>query len=372
MTNSVHKLSMALWLCVVSLNGLADTATTEANEMQLPLQTFTAEYQECHREYVVDGVVEAIQQATVTAQTSGEVLDVLFDVDEIVEADAVIVRLKGIQQQASKSEVQAQLREAQARVQEARSSYDRIKAAFEKQAVAATQFDTAKANLRAALARLDLARAALKRTEEQVDYTTIRAPYSGIVLERHIEPGEIANPGQAIMTGFSLDALRTVAYVSQSKINAIRRHSQATILVNTGEDKPMRFMASDITITPHANIDSHSFKVRVDFPLGVEKVYPGMFTKVIFVVGGKRGLIIPRSAIAYRNEVHAVYVVDDTEQVSMRQIRIGNHVKDKIEVIAGLREGEQVALNAVDASIKLKAQRRARQAQVTEAAHEQH
>ena len=83
-----------------------------------------------------------------------------------------------------------------------------------------------------------------------------------------------------------------------------------------------------------------------------------MFVKAAFVVGKERQLLVDEAAVAHRSEVTAVYVVDSEGTISFRHIRAGRHLGDgMIEVLAGLDEGERVALDPVRAGIALKAQR---------------
>jgi multidrug efflux pump subunit AcrA (membrane-fusion protein) len=98
--------------------------------------------------------------------------------------------------------------------------------------------------------------------------------------------------------------------------------------------------------------------VRVDLPEGSATLFPGMFVKVGFVVGETRRLLIPAEGIVRRSELSAVYVVGE-ERVELRQVRLGRRYDDDIEVLAGLDEGEQVALDPVRAGIYVKEQQRA-------------
>lgn len=308
----------------------------------LPFALATVEQHTVLRERVVDGVIEAIHRATVSAQTSGRVVEVMFDVDDYVNKGDVLLRFRDTDQRAA-------LMSAEARHTEAESEYRRIKDIFSKQLVAKSTFDRAEATYKTA-------RASLEQAQEQLRHTVVRAPYSGIVMQRHIEVGESANPGQPLMTGLSLERLRVVADVPQAYITTLRNLAKARVLV--GHDTIS--LASDkLTISPYADAQSHTFKMRVDLPPGQHGVYPGMFAKVAFVVGEDECLQIPEAAVVHRSEVTAAYVVGADKQVVLRQIRVGHVLPSgHVEVLAGLLEGEQVALDPVRAGIYLKEQRR--------------
>ena len=97
--------------------------------------------------------------------------------------------------------------------------------------------------------------------------------------------------------------------------------------------------------------------VRVNLPEGNHKLYPGMAVKVEFILGSNRILTVPATSIIHRSEVTAVYVMDDNQKLSMRQIRAGAKTDDnQVEVLAGLSENERVTLDPISAVRYLKEQ----------------
>lgn len=338
---------------------------------QTPLSLVPVLHQNIAKEQIVDGKVEAVQQSTVSAQTSGQVLEVYFDSDQMVKKGDVLMRFKDAEQKANLAAVQAQVKEARARVASANKDYQRVKQLQEKKVMSKADLDKALANIQAARARLAAVQAKVKQVREQLDYTVVKAPFSGIVIERHIEAGEMANPGQPLMTGFSIEKLRVVAAVPQNMIEAVREHQKARVLLST--HAAIRSLDSEtITILPYSE-QGHSFKVRVELPTETQGLYPGMFVKVAFVMGSEKSLVLPQNAIAMRGEVRAAYVVKDAEAeeltFSMRQVRLGQVFRNgMVEVLAGLLPGEQVAYDPVRASVMLKEQRAKRSA-ATQDAH---
>lgn len=317
------------------------------------LETAPAVKRETAREFWLDGVVEAINQTTLSAQTRGQVEEILFDVDDYVEAGQVVIRLKDTEQKAGLDQARADLKEAAARLQEAEDDHQRTKDLFSRKLASRSQLDKATAGLKSARARKDAADARLAQATEQLEYTRIRAPYSGIVTHRHVEVGETASPGQKLISGISLDQLRVTVEMPQSLIPVIREQGKARVLLPTGET----LEGVDLTIFPFADQASNTFKVRVDLPAGVKGLFPGMFVKAAFVTGVKQDLVVPASAVVYRSEVTAAYVVDKTGRVHFRHIRAGRPTGDgMISVIAGLSPGDEVAIDPVAAAKRLKQQ----------------
>ena len=267
----------------------------------------------------------------------------------------MLLRLTDTEQRAGLQQAQAALEEAQARYNEAKARFDRVQGLLAKKLVSKQEFDQAAADLKASQARLALAKGGVEKAREELAQTVVRAPYSGVVTQRHVALGETANPGQPLMTGFSLEQLRAVSVVPQSLIDAVRSYSHAEVIVTHLAER--RIPAERLTFTPYADPYTHTFRVRLDLPKGDHGLYPGTFVKVAFVTGKDERLLIPARAVAYRSEVRGVYVVAADGGIAFRQVRVGRVFGDEIEILAGLSEAEHVALDPVRAAVTLKQQK---------------
>lgn len=315
------------------------------------LDTFVVQPERAPRERVWDGVVEAVNQATLSAQTAGRVLELPYDVDDYVPAGAAVVRFTDVEQQAAQQQAQAQLAAAQAAFREAQADFERISGIYERRLVAKAQLDAATARRDGARAALEAAQAAARSSGEQVDYTVIRAPYSGIVTQRHVQVGEAVRPGQPLISGLSLGQLRIQVDVPQSDIAAIRERRAAEVVLDGGA---RRIAAREVVVFPYADPQTHTFKVRIELPEEETGLHPGMTAKVAFAVGEIDRLLVPDTAVVRRGEVSAVYVVDD-QGTTLRQVRLGHRFGERWEVLAGLAAGDRVATDPLAAGRALAA-----------------
>jgi len=291
-------------------------------------------------ERVLDAVVEAVNQATISAQTSGRVVKLNADVDDAVKQGDILVEFRNKDQMAS-------YKVAKAAFDEAESEFKRIEDIYSKKLVAKTALDRASASYKSAKARLEQANEALENT-------IVRAPYSGIVVKRHIEIGELAKPGQALMTGLSLETLRANVDLPQDLVKVVREQKKATAILKDGN----RLAVTKITVSPYADSKNHTFQMRAELPKGDYGIYPGMFIKVAIVHSTKQSLLVPAKAVAMRSEVSAVYVKDKENKLSFRQVRVGAYIpaSDSYEILAGLERNEKVMLDPVASAAKLKLQ----------------
>ncbi len=319
-----------LFLLGLSFNGAA-----------MEIQTVEVGYVQADQERVLDGLIEAVHQATVSAQTSGRVIKINYDVDDFVEKGAILLQFRDKEQRA-------RYEGAQANYEQAEAEYRRTRDLLKQNLVSQSAMDKAEARLKATRAERDQAK-------ENLEHTRVRAPYSGIVVKRHIEVGETARVGRKLFTGISLEQLRATVNVPEDIINVIREKKQARIIID--RHPPLSLPAKSLTISPYADPDSHTFVVRVNLPKGDYRIYPGMFSKVAFIIAKTRQLSIPVKALAHRSEVQGVYVLGDENRITFRQVRVGRHMDNgRVAILAGLSEGETIALDPIAAVVRLKEQ----------------
>ena len=300
--------------------------------------------------YSAEAVVEAVRQSTVSAQIQGRIVDIRFDVGDRVEQGEVIVRIDERQVGQAAAASAAQVGEAQAALANARAQYERTRQLLAQKFISRAALDRAEAEYRAAQARVTalLAGAAAAQTERS--FATIVAPYSGVVSARHVELGEMAVPGKPLMTGFDPSTLRVVASVPATRIGAVRAIGRARIEVpSLGSWLEVKSM----TVVPTADPRTQTTQVRLDLPEDVRGIFPGVYARAHFVTGTAPRLLVPRAAVFHRSELTAVYVLRPDGRPQLRQIRLGAAGDEvAIEVLAGVRPGERVALEPVKAGMQ--------------------
>ena len=343
-TTRIPKLGLPL-LLAAALAACGGGGEARAPAAVEGLRTVTVEAGDGGRGRAWDGVVEAVRQATLSAQTAGRVAEVLHDVDDRVAAGDVLVRLSAVEQQAGVEAARAALRAAEAAAVEAEGNHRRYQDLSQGQYVSRAQLDQVRAARDAAVAARDAARARLADAGQQSAYTTVRAPYAGIVARRDVEPGESVGVGQPLATVFSPEALRIEVGIPQSDAERVRARPVADVVFDDGR----RVQAAAVTVFPAADAAAHAVRVRVQLPALDPAPLPGSTAKVAFpAVVGAAHPRVPLSAVVRRGEVDAVYVLAKG-RLSLRQLRLGEAEGGTVDVIAGLQPGETVAADPVAA-----------------------
>lgn len=346
---------------LVGLLGACSDKTLDAppklfNQAIEELSLYSVQRTTVANETYFDGVVEAVNQAVVSAQTSGRIVELPFDVGDYVAQGDVIARFTDTEQKAAYSAAQAQLEETRARFAEADQQLKRVADVYDRGLVAKASYDQAVAAQQAASARVESAEASLDDAKERLSHTKVVAPYSGIVVKRLSDVGATVAPGSPLIEGLSLNHLRVQVDIPQQYIGALRQHKKARVVLAYGDSVDV----TDMRIPPQANMSTHSFRVLLQLPEVDyrEPVFPGTLVKVAFLIGENQQLLLPAQAVARRGEVSGAYVVaDDKSSIEFRYLRLGRTIVDKgVVVLAGLQPGETTALDTVAAAAVYKSQ----------------
>lgn len=308
-----------------------------------------AEFREVAQTYSVEGVVEAVRQSTVSAQISGRVKEVNFDVGDTVAKGQVILRIDERETAQALAGSQAQVMQSLAALTQAKAHYERSLQLFEQKYISQSALDKAKADFEMAQAQAAASEAGESQSALARGYAAVVAPFGGVVASRLVEMGEMVTVGKPLMVGFDPTQMRVIVNVPQYKVQEIGSRPKVKVELTSLK----RWVsAPSVTVQPSADARTHSTQVRVTLPPNEKGVYPGMFVRAHFVVGKASKLLIPASAVVRRSEVVAVYVVDDLGVPRLRQVRVGDlSGANEIEVLVGLKPGEMVALDPIKAGM---------------------
>lgn len=303
---------------------------------------------ELPRTVAAEAVVEAIRQTTVGAQVAGRIVALDVKAGDAVRAGQVLARIDARTADQAVAASRSQIAEAEANLANAKRKYERNRDLLAQKFVSQAAVDQAEADYKAAQAQLAAMTANAGQATAALSFTTIVAPYAGVVGATQVEVGDMAQPGRPLVTVFDPRELRVVATVPQAALAAIRLDRPIGVEIPA---LGRTVTAVRATLIPLADARTHTSRIRLDLPPG-EGLLPGQFARAHFPTGSTRALAVPASAILRRGEVTAVYVVDREGRPQLRQVRAGESVADgQVEVLAGLVPGERIAANPVQAGM---------------------
>ncbi|MDP8985087.1 MAG: efflux RND transporter periplasmic adaptor subunit [Pseudomonadota bacterium] len=320
------------------------------------------------------GYVTARRQATVSAQITGTLTHVLIEEGDHVKTGQILGRLDDTAQRASLQQAQAQLLSAQAllvqyEAQLAQNSRDvkRAEDLVERKLVsqqtaeqARTLVQTSSAQAQAQRRQIQLAEANVRSAQVQLDYCTVRAPFTGVVIAKSAQVGEIVSPFSAgggftrtgIGTIVDMDSLEVDVDVNEAYINRVQPGQPVDSVLNAYPD--WKIPSHVIAIIPTADRSKATVKIRVGLDLKDARIVPDMGVRVSFLDERKpgapnslppHGVLVPTAALRKAGERDVVFLMRN-RVAERRTVTLGSEVGDSRQVLTGVSPGEIVILDA--------------------------
>ncbi|MBP9147385.1 MAG: efflux RND transporter periplasmic adaptor subunit [Rhodoferax sp.] len=302
--------------------------------------------------FEMDGVVQPVKQATVSAQTGGRLLSLTVKTGDKVRSGQVLATIDDSETQTGVQRGQAQIAQAQAEMRNAQVNLDRTRELLRQGFVSAAALDNADTQLKGAAAARDQAAAAARQAGLAQAYTRVTAPFDGWVLQTEAEAGDLAAPGKPLLTLYAPLPMRAVVQVPVSRSNLLGANSLIELQVPAADGAQQWIRPVQTSRMPSADAVSQTIEWRLELPGSVAgALLPGQQIRVRFAAGSTKRLTVPAAAILRRGELTAVYVVENKSFV-LKAVRLGSdHGSQGFEVLAGLREADQVALDPVRAGL---------------------
>jgi len=330
------------------------------------------------------GTLAAVDQVMISSETDGKVSRILADLGDRVTKGQTLVEVDQEKQQYTLDQQKAALaralaqygapdpqhlpeiektpdvQKANADLVQAKQGFDRTNELFKRSLVPQQLLDDAAAALQSKRASYELAlqnaknlqasiqasEASMRLADRQLRDTQIRAPFDGYVEKRMVNLGELVKSQSQVMSIVRVDPLKIVAEIPEKMAPWIRDGQTVELHVDAYPDKSFTGRVS--RISPAVNSSTRAFPFEALVPNTDALLKPGTFARV-HIESGKVDdvLTLPYSALQYRYGVNRVFVIADDKLVA-RELKVGERVGDRIEILSGVQAGDRVAANDVD------------------------
>ena len=278
-----------------------------------------------------NGSLEAENDIEIVARTQGPIVELLAEEGMRLEKGDVMLRI-------DETELRAQVEIAKVSLKDATRAHERATAARESEIISQEVYD-------AALAQLETAQAQLMGAEILYDYTEVKAPFDGIVVDRLVKLAETVTPNQALFRFSEFDPLLCKIQVPEKELSRLRKGQTAYLIVQAWPGE--RFEARVLRISPV--VDATTGTIRVTLQVRARgKLNPGMFASVFLVTDTHNdAVVMPKRALSIESLSDTVFVAEGGQAVR-RDIELGYEETDIVEVVSGLRAGERVIVVGQD------------------------
>ncbi|HEU4710082.1 MAG TPA: efflux RND transporter periplasmic adaptor subunit [Pyrinomonadaceae bacterium] len=338
--------------------------------------------------YEAVGTVQAKNRSVVAAKVMGNIVALHVREGDVVRAGQTLVEIDnrdaGIQlqkTQAGMREVQESLEEvdrsiraaesartaARASEKLAKTTLERYETLFQRRSVSPQEFDEVRTKYEIAAAeseqadrllqataarrnqtraRIDQAKADVANARVYVGYSRIAAPISGVVVSKQADVGYMATPGMPLLTIENSASYQLHASVEESKLGTIHLNDQVHVLLEALGNTDLIGTVEEIVPAADPATRSHIVKIAVA-NAGNVRLWSGLYGKARFVTGQRKILSVPQTALAQQGQLAGVFVVDQSGVARLRLVKTGRIFGDRIELLSGLNDGEQIVSEGI-------------------------
>ncbi|MCY2954623.1 MAG: efflux RND transporter periplasmic adaptor subunit [Planctomycetota bacterium] len=285
------------------------------------------------------GTIRAVHETTIASRILARVLEVNLKAGQAVKADQVLVRLDDVDLRARLQQAKAAVASAEAAHAQAIIDEERLREVVKTGAASRVEYDKAALALKSTAADATRSKESVNEVQAMLDYATVKSPMDGIVIDKKVDVGDTVMPGQVLVTLIDPKRMQLIASVRESLAHKLERGQSIGVKIDL-LDKLCDGTISEIV--PEAHSASRSFQVKVTGPCP-PGIYTGMFGRIIIPLGEEQVLVIPAKAVRNIGQLEMVDVVENG-RTDLRAIRTGRQFDDHVQVLSGLREGEQVVV----------------------------
>ncbi|HJV51692.1 MAG TPA: efflux RND transporter periplasmic adaptor subunit [Noviherbaspirillum sp.] len=322
----------------------AQPATPAAAVLEfLPSDVTTAKSHDLRQLLPLSGSLRAVNQASVKAKVAGEVREVLVREGEAVKAGQVLIKMDVSDYQARVDQARGALMAARGQLDIAAKTRDNNKALLGKGFISKNAFDNAESQYEIARANVESARGALDVAQKALSDTVIRAPISGLVSSRSVQPGEKVSADNRLLDVVDLSRMELEAAVPAADIMNVAPGQEVQVRIE-GMPQPLTGTVARINPATQAGSRSIMVYVKIDNPQNVLRV--GMFGEAQLTIAKKANVLsVPQTAI--QNDAGNTYVYAiENGKLAQKPVALGARGDDgegaAVEVLNGLQEGAQI------------------------------
>ncbi|QAA80506.1 efflux RND transporter periplasmic adaptor subunit [Aequorivita sp. H23M31] len=292
------------------------------------------------------GKIEAANSSTLSTRMMGFVNKIHVNVGQKVSRGQLLVSINNSDLSAKQAQTNAGITEAQAAFNNAEKDYQRFQNLFAENSASQKELDDQRARYEMAKARLEGAKQMRNEVQSQFAYVDLRAPFDGVITNKYIDEGDMANPGMPLISVEGQGGFEVTASVPESEISKINSGTEVKVLVKSLGTE----LSGNVTeVSSSARNTGGQYLVKVALDKTDSNILSGMYATVQFPVEKSTDssmILIPIEALVTRGELTGIYTVSQSNTAILRWLRLGRTYGDKVEVLSGLAPDEQFIVSA--------------------------
>lgn len=342
----MQKLYGVLLILIIWSCGDKETKVPQANELVIPVTVRMVGEIDGPNMISTSGKIEAVKSANLSTRIMGRVDKIHVRMGDKVTKGQLLLSINNTELSAKLAQVNAGIAEATAAYNNSEKDLKRFTALFDENSASQKELDDITANFNMAKARLEGARQMKNEVNAQFSYADIRAPFSGVVTNKFINPGDMANPGMPLLEVEAPGKYQVLTLVPESEITKIKQGMEVQVSLNSlNENVP----GEVIEVSSSSKNTGGQYHVKVSLSETKVPILSGMYATVKFPIAGdnqSRATLIPLEAVVQKGQLSGVYTVSESNTALLRWLRLGRTYGDKVEVLSGLAADESFIISS--------------------------
>ena len=353
MSTNVKKISLLIGAGILTLGACTSKKQQSDDTGKGPAIVVTVATPSAAEENSIEasGQLLSSQTANISTRVMGYLAKMNVNIGDHVRKGQVLGTISNDDMLAKRAQADAAIAQADIAAKNVQKDYDRFQVLYKQQSATAKEVENVTMQYASAKAALETARQMRKEVSAMLSYTSLTAPFDGVVTQRNADAGNMANPGMPILTIERAGSFQVVASVPESSIGQLKQGQKAVITINA-INKTINGSIAEISTSSQATGGQYMVKINIpeDEKAGL---YSGMYTNVSIPVklaasaqNGSNITLVPASSIEQKGELIGLYTVSANNTALLRWVRLGKTHGDKVEVLSGLGKDERYIVSA--------------------------
>ena len=343
----MKKYSLLIALSLLIISCAKDTKEIKVDTTPaIAVEVSSSNSQNSNPFFTASGKIKAVNYSTLSTRNSGFVEKIHVNIGDKVAKGELLLSISNVDLQAKLAQVNASITEATAAYNNAEKDYNRFKNLFAENSASQKEMDDMTAYFEMAKARLESVNQMRNEINAQFKYVNIRAPFTGIVTNKYIETGDLANPGIPLISIESPGKFEVSLTIPESEISQIKKGASVTVLVKSISET-IPGVVSEVSTS--ATNTGGQYLVKVTLDKTELPILSGMYTSVKFPSKRKsasNNVLIPLDVLVTKGQLSGVYTISQSQTALLRWLRLGKTFGDQIEVLSGLTSDEKYIVSA--------------------------
>jgi RND family efflux transporter MFP subunit len=343
----MNKIQSILLLAGIALLGACAGKENSSTEKVTAVPVTVASPSHQSSDHVIaSGQIASKETAIISTRVMGFVTGFKVKVGDAVKKGQLLATISNADILAKRAQAQAMLTEAEAALKDAKKDYERFEELYKQKSASTKEFENATLHYNSIKAKAEAAQQMKNEADAMLTYTNLTAPFSGVVTQRNVDEGSMANPGMPILMVEQSGLYEVRASVSEADIARVKSGSTADLEIPSIGKK----LAGKITeVSSSSQYSGGQYLIRISIPTD-PSLLSGMYVHVSIPVAEKKEtgnrLLVPATALVNKDQLTGIYTISQSQTALLHWVKTGRQLDGQVEILSGLSADEKFILQS--------------------------